>query len=217
MKPTRTIRYLYLLYALYGLGGFVYNLTLLLAFLIAPKIPLNVSPTNYSALFYAKEGVEILIYSAFLDYGVYGIIHREGRTKAAYYVPLWFLGIGGFALYLISGLSFFLCATPETTESSITTLLQAHFLNPVYLFSFAGAILLIRSYQDEDKGRHYLKKGYIGLSFLFPLFASDLTLFILDMINNRSTPDAIALGTLLFAFRLAIFILSYFSLSETDE
>jgi hypothetical protein len=213
----RSIRYLYLLYALYGLLGLASALTALLSFLISPRIPEGVSSLNYSSIYETKKSVEILIYASFFSYGVFGIIHQEGRTKAAFYVPQWFLAIGGFVLFILSGLEILLCATPEAGEEAISYWLKAHYLDPVYLISFVGGILLIQAYQREDRGQHFLKEGYIGLSFLFPLFVYDLVLFALDVLNSKMEVLPIVITTFLFAFRLSIFILSYFALSEADE
>lgn len=217
VKSKRSIRYLYLLYSLYGLLGLATALTALLVFLIHPTIPEGVSPLHYAPIYETKKVVQILIYSAFMDYGLFGIIHQEGRTKAAYYVPLWFLAIGGTALFVLSGLDIFLCTTPETAGESIDYWLKAHYLDPVYLFSFAGGILLIKAYQREDRGQSFLKLGYTGLSFLFPLFVYDLTLFAMDVLNSKMATLPIIITTLLFAFRLAIFVLSFFALDEADE
>ena len=127
------------------------------------------------------------------------------------------MGIGDALLFILSGLGISLLRTPEATNESITSLLYAHFCDPVYLFSLAGAVLLIRAFQREDRGGHYLKEGYIGLAFLFPLYVYDLALFALDIINSVASVWAIIFGTCLYLFRLALWILAFFALSETDE
>jgi len=217
MKRAKAIRYLYLLYAVFGLAFFAAAFVRLLLFLFSPAYPLGVDEGAYRFLFFSSRSIDILIASAFLDYGVFGILHQEGRTKASYYVPLWFMGIGDALLFILSGLGISLLRTPEATNESITSLLYAHFCDPVYLFSLAGAVLLIRAFQREDRGGHYLKEGYIGLAFLFPLYVYDLALFALDIINSVASVWAIIFGTCLYLFRLALWILAFFALSETDE
>lgn len=217
MKRAKTIRYLYLLYPVFGLIYLAVALVRLILFLFTPAYPPGVSIDAYRFLFFTSRSIEILIASAFLDYGVYGTLHQEGRTKASYYVPLWFMGIGDALLFILSGIGISLLRTPEATDEGITSLLYAHFCDPVYLFSFVGAILLIRAFQREDRGGHYLKEGYIGLAFFFPLYVYDLTLFALDIINSLASVSAIIFGTFFYLFRLVLWILAFFALSETDE
>lgn len=217
MKRTKTIRYLYLLYAVFGLVFLAAALIRLFLFVFSPTYPLGVDEGAYRSLFFISRSIEILMASAFLDYGVYGTLHQEGRTKASYYVPLWFMGIGDALLFILSGLGIFLLRTPEATDEGIASLLYAHFCDPVYLFSLIGAILLIRAFQREDRGGHYLKEGYTGLAFLFPLYVYDLTLFALDIINSVASVSAIVFGTFFYLFRLVLWILAFFALSETDE
>jgi hypothetical protein len=213
----KTIRYLYLLYALYGLFLIANKLVVLFVYVVHPSVPTGVSVDAYSTLFYLKESVYFLIGIAFFVYGGYGIIHQEGRTKAAYYVPLWFEAMGGTLLFILRGLSLVYCATPETTSEYTSYWLRATYLDPIYLVSFIGGILLIRAYQREDKGQSFLRLGYSGLACLLPMFFYELTLFALDIINSRSSVLAIVGGTLLYAFRLTILILSFFALKEADE
>ena len=217
MPQRKTIRFLYLVYALFGLFFLALSLVRLFLYLYNPACPVGVNEAAYRTLFFFKISIEILIASSFLDYGVYGTIHKEGRTKASYYVPLWFMGIGDCLLYLLSVIGIPLLATPEEAEDVITSFLYAHFFDPVYLFSLAGAILLIRAFQREDRGRNYLKQGYIGLAFLFPLFVYDLAMFSLDIINSVAGVPTIVFGTLYYFFRLLIWILAFFALSETDD
>jgi|LAHS01.1.fsa_nt_gb hypothetical protein len=217
VKKKRTIRYLYLLYAFYGLSFLAYAVVGLFAFLINPEIPNSADPATYKSLFYAEKAVIVLVSSAYLAYGVYGIVHTEGRTKAAYYVPLWFGGVGDGLLFILDGLILAYCSSPETSAYFHNYWLMAHFLDPMYLLSFVGAILLIKAYQKEDKGRPFLKWGYTGLAFLLPLFVYDLVLFSLDMVNLVRPAVEIAFGTVLYALRLTILILAFFALQEADE
>ena len=217
MNPKKSIRILYLLYAVYGLMALAYALVSLFAEVINPMVPNAADPAIYLPLFYSEKGVMILSASAFLAYGVFGIIHTEGRTKAAYYVPLWFMGIADALIFILEGLILAYCSSPETSPYFHSYWLLAHFLDPMYLLSFIGAILLIRAYQKEDRGSAFLKEGYIGLGFLVPLFVYDLVLFSLDMVNLVRPPLEIAAGTILYAFRLAILIFAFFALKEADE
>ena len=217
MSKRKTIRLLYLLYAIFGLFFLALSLVRLFLYLYAPAQPAGVNEKGYRTLFFLKEGIEILIASSFLDYGVYGTIHKEGRTKASYYVPLWFMGVGDSLLYLLSGIAIPFLATPEEAGDVITSFLYAHFFDPVYLFSLAGAIFLIRAFQREERGRPYLKQGYIGLAFLFPLFVYDFVMFCLASVNSLAGVPAIVFGSLFYLFRLLLWILAFFALSETDD
>jgi hypothetical protein len=217
MPQRKTIRYLYLLYALFGLLFLAATLVRLIVYLYNPTAPVGEDAGRYRILFLFSRSIEILIASAFLDYGVYGTLHKEGRTKASYYVPLWFMGIGDALLFILAGIAIKVLATPEETEGMIVYYLNAHFFDPVYLFSFVGAILLIRAFQREDRGQSYLKEGYIGLAFLFPLLVYDITLFAIDVINAAAGVPEIVYGAIFYLFRLLLWVLAFFALKETDD